>query len=669
MIRFQQVSLMRGIKPLFESADVTLNPGDKIGLIGSNGAGKSSLFAMLRGELHADQGEIDYPAKWRVAYVAQETPALDRPAIEYAIDGDTTLRRLEDELAYLESQPESADNGTLIGELYSSLADADAYTVRSRAEQLLLGLGFSMPQMEQPVASFSGGWRMRLNLAQALMCPSDLLLLDEPTNHLDLDAIIWLEDWLKRYAGTLVIISHDRDFLDGVVNVIVHIDERKLKRYSGNYSAFERQRAAQMILAQGMMEKQARQRAHLESFIERFKAKASKAKQAQSRVKALARMEETAPLRAAAEFSFEFREPLSAPNPLLVMEDVNAGYRIESEKDYSVTEKTIVSGINFSLQIGQRIGLLGVNGAGKSTLIKTIAGELAPLTGEAHLGKGLNIGYFAQHQVEMLRHDESPLWHLVKIAPTTREQELRNFLGSFNFPGDMVTAKIAPFSGGEKARLALALIVWQRPNLLLLDEPTNHLDLETREALTEALAQFEGTLMVVSHDRHLLRATTDQFIIVADGQLQPFDGDLDDYKDWLFKTKLASANKDKAKAAALPPASSTAKIASPVATTAPAASSVDKREQKRAEAEDRQRLAALKKPIESKLKKLEEQIAKRTAQKAAVDEKLADPEIYDVAKKKELKVLLTDQAYYAKELEQLEGEWLEQQEALEQASA
>ena len=662
MIRFQQVSLMRGVKPLFDKVDVTLNPGDKIGLIGSNGAGKSSLFAMLRGELHADQGEIDYPAKWRVAYVAQETPALDRAAIEYAIDGDITLRRLEDELAFLESEPESAENGTLIGELYSSLADADAYTVRSRAEQLLLGLGFTMEQMAQPVASFSGGWRMRLNLAQALMCPSDLLLLDEPTNHLDLDAIIWLEDWLKRYAGTLIIISHDRDFLDGVVNVIVHIDERKLKRYSGNYSAFERQRAAQMILAQGMMEKQARQRAHLQSFIERFKAKASKAKQAQSRVKALARMEETAPLRAAAEFSFEFREPLSAPNPLLVLEDVNAGYRIENEKDYSITEKTIVSGINFSLQIGQRIGLLGVNGAGKSTLIKTIAGELEPLTGEAHTGKGLTIGYFAQHQVEMLRHDESPLWHLVKIAPTTREQELRNFLGGFNFPGEMVTSKIAPFSGGEKARLALALIVWQRPNLLLLDEPTNHLDLETREALTEALAQFDGTLVVVSHDRHLLRATTDQFIIVAEGKLQPFDGDLDDYKDWLFKTKLA--NKTNAASAALPPVSS--KSASPVA---PASAPADKKDQKRIEAEDRQKLAAKKKPIEAKIKKLEEQIAKRNAQKAAVDDSLADPEIYDQSKKKELKALLADQTFYAKELEQLEAEWLELQETLEQVVA
>ncbi|HEV7617082.1 MAG TPA: ATP-binding cassette domain-containing protein [Burkholderiaceae bacterium] len=661
MIRFQQVSLMRGIKPLLDKVEVTLNPGDKIGLIGANGAGKSSVFAMLRGELHADQGEIDFPAKWRMAYVAQETPALDRPALEYAIDGDITLRRLEDELAFLESQPESAANGTLIAELYSALADADAYTVRSRAEQLLTGLGFTMEQMQQPVASFSGGWRMRLNLAQALMCPSDLLLLDEPTNHLDLDAIIWLEDWLKRYAGTLIIVSHDRDFLDGVVNVIVHIDERKLKRYSGNYSSFERQRAAQLILAQGTLEKQMRQRAHLQSFIDRFKAKASKAKQAQSRMKALSKMEELAPLRAAAEFSFEFREPLNAPNPLLVLEDVNAGYRIENANDYGVTEKTIVSGINFSLQIGQRIGLLGVNGAGKSTLIKTIAGELAPLAGDAHTGKGLTIGYFAQHQVEMLRHDESPLWHLVRIAPTTREQELRNFLGGFNFPGGMVTSKIAPFSGGEKARLALALIVWQRPNLLLLDEPTNHLDLETREALTMALAQFEGTLVVVSHDRHLLRATTDQFIIVADGKLQPFDGDLDDYRDWLFKTKLAA--KTNTTATVLP--DSTARSANVVPIASSPASNTDKREQKRIEAEDRQKLAARKKPIESKIKKLEEQIAKRNAQKAAVDARLADPEIYDSANKKELKALLTDQAYYAKELEQLEADWLEQQEALE----
>nr|WP_314606727.1 ATP-binding cassette domain-containing protein [uncultured Janthinobacterium sp.] len=660
MIRFLQVSLMRGIKPLLEQVDVTLNPGDKIGLIGANGAGKSSLFAMMRGELHPDQGEIDFPAKWRVAYVAQETPPLDRAALDYAIDGDVTLRKLEAELARLESEPATSENGIAIGEIYSALADADAYTVQSRGEQLLLGLGFTLDQMQQPVASFSGGWRMRLNLAQALMCPSDLLLLDEPTNHLDLDAIIWLEDWLKRYAGTLLIISHDRDFLDEVVNVVVHIDERKLKRYSGNYSSFERQRAAQMILAAGALEKQQRKRAHLESFVNRFKAQASKARQAQSRMKALAKMEELAPLRAAAEFSFEFREPLSAPNPLLVMEDVDAGYKIENEATGEITHKTIVNGIKFSLQIGQRIGLLGQNGAGKSTLIKTIAGELMPLTGDATMGKGLNIGYFAQHQVEMLRHDESPLWHLSKIAPTVREQELRNFLGGFNFPGNMVTASIAPFSGGEKARLALALIVWQRPNLLLLDEPTNHLDLETREALTEALAQFEGTLVVVSHDRHLLRATTDEFIIVADGKLQPFDGDLDDYKDWLFKTKLGKGTD------VLPAAGKANKkdfpVVSPVvAAAAPAAPVRDKRK----EAEERQKAAALRKPIENKIKRQEEQIAKRNAQKAETDAKLGEPTIYDAANKAKLKQLLADQTFFTKDLAQLEAEWLDLQDQLE----
>src|SRR5450830_365117 len=658
MIRFNQVSLMRGVKPLLEQVDVTLSPGDKIGLIGANGAGKSSLFAMMRGELHPDQGDIDFPAKWRVAYVAQETPPLERAALDYAIDGDVELRKLEADLARLESEPETTENGIAIGEVYSALADADAYTVQSRGEQLLLGLGFSLDQMQQPVASFSGGWRMRLNLAQALMCPSDLLLLDEPTNHLDLDAIIWLEDWLKRYAGTLLIISHDRDFLDEVVNVVVHIDERKLKRYSGNYSAFERQRAAQMILAAGALEKQQRKRAHLESFVNRFKAQASKARQAQSRMKALAKMEELAPLRAAAEFSFEFREPLSAPNPLLVMEDVDAGYKILDEATGDITHKTIVNGIKFSLQIGQRIGLLGQNGAGKSTLIKTIAGELSPLCGDATMGKGLNIGYFAQHQVEMLRHDESPLWHLAKIAPTTREQELRNFLGGFNFPGTMVTSSIAPFSGGEKARLALALIVWQRPNLLLLDEPTNHLDLETREALTEALAQFEGTLVVVSHDRHLLRATTDEFIIVADGKLQPFDGDLDDYKDWLFKTKLGKGTD------VLPAAGKENKTAYPTASPI-AAPTVNSKEQKKVEAEQRQKLAALKKPIEGKLKRLEEQIAKRNGQKAEVDAKLGEPGIYDAANKAKLKQLLADQTFFTKDLAQLEGEWLELQEQLE----
>ena len=539
MIRLSQLTLIRGAKVLLDTVDVVLNPGDKIGLIGANGSGKSSLFALLRGELHQDQGEFDYPARWRVAHVAQETPALDRSAIEYAIDGDTTLRQLESSLL----EAEAADDGMRMGDLYAELADADAYTVRSRAEQLLHGLGFSHEQMDEPVSSFSGGWRMRLNLAQALMCPSDLLLLDEPTNHLDLDAIIWVEAWLQRYAGTLIVVSHDRDFLDGVVNVIVHIDAKKLKRYSGNYSSFERQRAAAVVLASGMMEKQARERAHLESFIERFRAKASKAKQAQSRMKMLAKMEELAPLHVTAPFQFEFREPLRAPDPLLVLEDVVAGYAMAPGPD-----RIILKSIKFALQNGQRYGLLGINGAGKSTLIKTIAGELAPLSGNANFNKGLVVGYFAQHQVEMLRDDQSPLWHLASLPQTvkrSREQDFRSFLGGFNFPGEMAINPIANFSGGEKARLALAMIVWQRPNLLLLDEPTNHLDLETREALTVALAQFEGTLVLVSHDRHLLRASTDQFLIVADGVLQPFDGDLEDYRDWLFKTKLSAAAGDK----------------------------------------------------------------------------------------------------------------------------
>ena len=642
MIRLQQLSLMRGTKPLFENVDLTLNPGDKIGLIGANGAGKSTLFGMLRDQLHPDQGSIDFPPNWRMAYVAQETPALERDAIEYAIDGDITLRKLEAELAEVEAHHDLDASGHRMGELYGLLADADAYTVRSRGEQLLAGLGFTQEQMTQSVSSFSGGWRMRLNLAQALMCPSDLLLLDEPTNHLDLDAIIWLEDWLKRYAGTLIVISHDRDFLDGVVNVIVHIDERKLKRYTGNYSSFERQRAAQMILAQGVMEKQQRKQEHLQSYINRFKAQASKAKQAQSRIKALAKMEELAPLRAAAEFSFEFREPLRAPNPLLTLEDVSIGYRSETG-----VEKQIASAINFSLQTEQRIGLLGVNGAGKSTFIKTIAGELQALHGDANFGKGLVIGYFAQHQLEMLRHDESPLWHLARIAPNVREQELRNFLGSFNFPGNMVTSPIRPFSGGEKARLALALIVWQRPNLLLLDEPTNHLDLETREALTDALAQFEGTLMLVSHDRHLLRATTDQFLIVADGALTPFDGDLDDYKDWLFKTKLAAKNLAQATPAA------TAITAAPVANkpTAPALS------------------PAKRKTVEARIKQLEEKIAKLHEQKSALDAKLAEPDIYEASHKAALKTVQEEQSVCSKDLGELEAEWLEQQEALEHAGA
>ena len=611
MIRLSQVTLRRGAKPLLEGADLTLHAGDRTGLIGANGSGKTSLFALLRGELHADKGDAELPAHWRIAHVAQETPALERAAVEYVIDGDTTLRALEQEL-------ERTQDGTRLGELHASLGDAGVYTARSRAETLLLGLGFKFQELQNPVSTFSGGWRMRLNLAQALMCPSDLLLLDEPTNHLDLDAIIWLEDWLARYPGTLMVISHDRDFLDGVVKSIVHIDQKKLRRYSGDYSSFEEQRAQTVQLTQHLIEKQARERAHLQSFIDRFRAKATKARQAQSRMKMLAKMEDLAPLHVAAPFSFEFKEPERAPNPLLVLEDASAGY----------DEKIVLSKISFSLQSEQRYGLLGVNGAGKSTLIKTIAGVLPVLSGSAVFNKGLQVGYFAQHQVEMLRDDQSPLWHLKKLAPDVREQDLRNYLGSFNFPGEMATGPVEHFSGGEKARLALALIVWQKPNLLLLDEPTNHLDLDTREALAVALAQFEGTLVLVSHDRHLLRATTDQFLIVANGTLQAFDGDLEDYREWLLKRN-----------------------ASPPVEKKPAPKPAKPKLQNR-------------KPIEARIKRLEELMTRLNAQKSEIDAKLGDPAVYQDGAA--LKALLHDQAYVAREIEQVEAEWLAKQAELEQ---
>jgi ATP-binding cassette, subfamily F, member 3 len=626
MIRFSQVSLARGTKPLLELADLSVNPGERVGLIGANGSGKSSLFALLRGELHTDKGEVEFPGHWRLAHVAQETLALERPAVEYAIDGDTNLRTLERDLL----RAEQADNGNRIAELHAALADADVYTVRSRAETLLTGLGFKNEDLLNPVSSFSGGWRMRLNLAQALMCPSDLLLLDEPTNHLDLDAILWLEEWLKRYAGTLIVVSHDRDFLDGVVDVIAHIDSRKLRRYSGDYSSFERERAQALVLAQNQIEKQARERAHLQSFIDRFKAKATKARQAQSRMKMLAKMEDLAPLHVSAPFSFEFREPLRAPNPLLVFDGIRAGYAEEG----SAQGKTVLEEINFSLQAEQRIGLLGVNGAGKSTLIKTIAGTLRPLSGNIISNKGIEIGYFAQHQVEMLRDDQSPLWHLSRISEKVREQELRDYLGSFNFPGDMATGSIEYFSGGEKARLALALIVWQRPNLLLLDEPTNHLDLETREALAVALAQFEGTLILVSHDRHLLRVTTEDLWIVADGRLRHFDGDLEDYRDWLLNRRPA------AEAAEAKPR---------------------KAAQQKAKAVDR-------KPIEARLQRIEREMAKLGEQKAAIEARLGDQALYAESGREALKALLLDQAYVGRALAELESEWLEKQALLEAAA-
>ncbi|EON15674.1 MULTISPECIES: ATP-binding cassette domain-containing protein [Pandoraea] len=644
MIRFEHLTLARGTKPLFEDTSVTLNPGERVGLVGANGAGKSTLFALLRGQLHADGGDVFVPSSWRVAHVMQETPAVERTALDYVLDGDTRLREIEATIA----AAEAAHDGHAQAEAHAAFADADGYTAPARGEALLLGLGFTLAQTQLPVASFSGGWRMRLNLAQALMCPSDLLLLDEPTNHLDLDAIVWLEDWLKRYPGTLIVISHDREFLDEVCNVTLHIENQQIKRYGGNYSQFEILRGQQLVLQQSAFDKQQKTIAHLESFITRFKAKATKARQAQSRMKALEKMERIAPAHIASPFTFEFRPADSAPNPMLVLDAVRCGYPLEDG-----SEKVILPHVTMSVQNEQRIGLLGANGQGKSTLIKTLAGTLAPLAGEVKTGKGLQIGYFAQHQVETLRHDDSPLQHLQRLAPDTREQELRDFLGGFNFRGDMATSSIAPFSGGEKARLALALIIWRKPNLLLLDEPTNHLDLETRHALTMALAQFDGTLILVSHDRHLLRATTDQFLLVAGGEVQPFDGDLDDYRDWLLQHAADQ------RAAARDASSGNGEGSD-------GADGVNRKDQKRAEAQERQRLSQLRKPLQRKIEKLEQSIAKLSDEKARLDAILADSSTYEDARKALLTDSLKQQADVTAKLSDVEAEWLEAQEALEQ---
>ncbi|WP_439670635.1 ATPase component of ABC transporter [Cupriavidus necator] len=642
MIRIDQLVLQRGTKVLFDHTSVTLNPGERVGLVGANGSGKSTLFALLRGELHPDGGDVIVPAQWRVAHVAQETPAVSRTAVDYVIDGDTRLREIEGAIA----AAQASGNGSAEGEAHAAFADADGYTAPARAEALLLGLGFTLAQVSQPVASFSGGWRMRLNLAQALMCPSDLLLLDEPTNHLDLDAIVWLEDWLARYPGTLVMISHDREFLDAICNVTVHIENQQLRRYGGNYTLFETLRLQQMAQQQSAYVRQQKEIAHLESFITRFKAKATKARQAQSRVKALEKMERLAPVHVAAGFAFEFREPDAAPNPMMVLDGVDCGY---AEAEPPVT---ILHNLALSIQNGQRIGLLGANGQGKSTLVKTLAGTQDPLKGNLRLGKGLQIGYFAQHQLETLRDHDSPLQHLARLAPDTREQELRDFLGSFNFRGDMATSPIEPFSGGEKARLALALIVWQKPNLLLLDEPTNHLDLDTREALTMALAQFEGTLILVSHDRHLLRATADQFMLVADGTIKPFDGDLDDYRDWLLQQAAAKRN-----------AATAAHLAE---NAGDATAAVNRKDQRRAEADERQRLSALRKPLTKELEKVEKRMAVLQAAKEEIDQFMADEGSYAEANKTKLMEMLKRQGEVNGELETLEEKWLELQEQIEQ---
>ncbi len=540
MIILKNVTLRRSSKVLLDKTSVTINPGEKVGLVGRNGAGKSTLFALLNGTLHEDGGDYSIPKQWQMGQVAQDMPETEQSATDFVIDGDTKLLAARNEV----HDAEASDDGMRMAEAYMALNDAGEHDAEARAQSLILGLGFKVSELHNPVNSFSGGWRMRLQLARALMCPSDILLLDEPTNHLDLDALVWLEAWLKRYQGTLVMISHDREFLDAITGVTLHIDNAKLVRYGGNYSKFEDMRAEQMLLQQATMAKQAEKIAHLQSFINRFKAKASKAKQAQSRVKALDRMEKIAPVLADAEFSFEFQEPQNLPNPMLSMMDVTIGYPPAEEAPSGTPSTVIVRGINRSVMAGQRIGILGANGQGKSTLVKTIARDLKAISGDVTEGKGLNIGYFAQQELDVLRPQDTPLEHMVRLAKEAiasgrsnvpgREQELRNFLGTFNFGGEMVKQPVGTMSGGEKARLVLCMIVWQRPNLLLLDEPTNHLDLNTREALAVALNEFEGTVMLVSHDRALLRSVCDEFWLVSKGGVAPFDGDLEDYQRYLL---------------------------------------------------------------------------------------------------------------------------------------
>ncbi|NPU95024.1 MAG: ATP-binding cassette domain-containing protein [Gammaproteobacteria bacterium] len=628
MIQLKSVSLFRGSKCLLKDASFTGYPGWHIALIGHNGCGKSSLFAMLRREVQPDSGEFAIPANWRIAHMAQEVEALDRAALDYVMDGDKTLRRLQQELA----DAEEKHDAHRIGDLHQQLADIDGYTAESRAAKLLAGLGFTQNQLQTPVKAFSGGWRMRLNLAQTLMCPSDLMLLDEPTNHLDLDAILWLEDWLRNYPGTLILISHDREFIDAVTQHILHIEHQNLFYYSGNYSAFEIQRSARLANQQSAFEKQQREVAHLQSFIDRFKAKASKAKQAQSRVKMLERMEKIAPAHVDSPFHFTIPAAEKVSSPLLDISQAELGY----------PGKPILKNVALQLVPASRIGLIGPNGAGKSTLIKTLAGEIELLNGRRQPGEHCYIGYFAQHQLDQLDMKATPLLTMQRNAPKTDEQTLRKYLGGFGFHGDAVHDNIGRFSGGEKARLALAVIIWHKPNLLLLDEPTNHLDLEMRHALTLALQDYEGALVLVSHDRSLLRATTDDLYLVADGKVDVFNGDLDDYAKWLndYRSQQQTANESPELA--------------------------DARRDRKA---DRQRAAEIRtllRPLKKQIEKLESEIVKLEQQKKAIEEQLADTAIYEAVNKAKLGELLKQQGAIGSTLEEKELAWMEVSEQMQE---
>jgi len=627
MIKFSQVSLRRGSKLLFEAANLIIHPGQRVGLTGANGTGKSSLFALLRDELHADMGDVSMPDVWVTAHVAQETPAVDIPAIEYVLQGDVELSRLRAALA----DAEAAGDGHQQSDIHEQLQAIDGYSAESRAGKLMHGLGFKTGQETLPVTAFSGGWRMRLNLAQALMCRSDLLLLDEPTNHLDLEAVYWLEDWLRSYPGTLLVISHDRDFLDRVVTHVAHIEQQGIKLYTGSYSDFELARAEHLANQQSAYQKQQREIAHMRSFVTRFKAKATKARQAQSRIKALERMEKIAPAHVDSPFHFSFLPPTRLTTPLLSLDKAAVGYN----------HTALISDVEMSLVPGDRVGLLGPNGAGKSTLIKLIAGVLEPLAGKRKEARDIRIGYFAQHQLEQLRPEDTPLRHLMRLDPRASEQELRDFLGGFGFHGDKALEKVAPFSGGEKARLVLAILVYQRPAVLLLDEPTNHLDLEMRLALTVALQEFEGALVVVSHDRHLLRTVTDDLWLVSEGKAAEFDGDLDDYRQWLL-----SKDKQEKK-------------------TAASAATNNKKQDRQAAAALRQKLQ----PIRNKVKSAETRMDKLQKSLAELETELADNSLYTEAAKDKLKALLQQQAELKNALEQAEMDWMDASEQLEAAEA
>lgn len=616
MISLQHISLYRGQKRLLEKVDWLIHAREKIGLVGANGCGKSSLFALLRQIIPADEGELYLPAHLRIAHLAQETPPLAQSALDYVIDGDQELRTIEQAL-------QQTEDGHQIAQLHGRLAAIDAYSAPARAGQLLYGLGFTAAEHQQPVAAFSGGWRMRLNLAQALMCRSDLLLLDEPTNHLDLDALIWLEAWLKNYPGTLILISHDREFLDATVQRIVHIHQQKLHFYTGNYSSFEQQRSERLSQQQHSYERQQQHIAHLQSFIDRFKAKASKAKQAQSRIKALERLEKIAAAHIDSPFSFSFLAPQDCPNPLISLSNVQLGYN----------EKCILNNVNLSLVPGSRIGLLGPNGAGKSTLIKALAGQLTPLSGKYETFSGLTIGYFAQHQIEQLQLTQTPLEHLHAIANGATEQQLRNFLGGFDFSGDMALTPVHHFSGGEKSRLALAILVWKKPNLLLLDEPTNHLDLEMRHALTLALQNFQGAMVIVSHDRHLLRTAADSLILVANQQVMTFNDDLDQYQQWLqnYRRDRQPAQK---------------KI------TAAKTNTYEKQKERRA--------------LTAKLSKIEQQLTELSAALNKIETALGDPALYAPDQKSQLAQYLAEQKSLQQQQQEAEEKWLEINQLLEE---